>query len=263
LGQWRRITAVDTEKRTVTVDRPWRVIPDRSSTVVIMNGLVETVFVNNQEVDCAKGLYLYYAGAINNIVDRHLCDRSLGVTLMTHDDRQAADDASHETAPDFFNLIRDCRVADGGGIVVGVGGRMPETDQPQQPVANFGNRVIGNEILRTVPFSGAQYGSNWRWGGGWSNLLAGINVIPMDLGKQPGTGLDGPPRMLANVIQDNWIGLSSVGVGISLRASDTLLYKNYFQTVRTPVVDRGRQTRPVDNVVRDDDEYTPERGPIR
>ena len=36
-----------------------------------MNGLVETVFVNNQEVDCAKGLYLYYAGAINNIVDRH------------------------------------------------------------------------------------------------------------------------------------------------------------------------------------------------
>jgi hypothetical protein len=42
-----------------------------------------------------------------------------------------------------------------------------------------------------------------------------------------------------------------------------LLYKNYFQAVRTPVVDRGRQTRPVDNVVRDGDEYTPERGPIR
>jgi hypothetical protein len=53
-----------------------------------MNGLVETVFVNNQEVDCGKGLYLYYAGAINNIIDRHLCDRSLGVTLMTQDDRQ-------------------------------------------------------------------------------------------------------------------------------------------------------------------------------
>ena len=52
----------------------------------------------------------------------------------------------------------------------------------EQPWANFGNRVISNEILRTVPFSGAQYGGNWRWGGGWSNLLAGINVIPMDLG---------------------------------------------------------------------------------
>ena len=156
LGQWRRISAVDTEKKTITVDRPWRIVPDGSSTVVIMNGLVETVFVNNQEVDCAKGLYLYYAGAINNIVDRHICDRSLGVTLMTHDDRQAADAGAHETAPDFFNLIRDCRVSDGGGIVVGAGGRMPETDQPALPWANFGNRVIGNEILRTVPFSGAR-----------------------------------------------------------------------------------------------------------
>ncbi len=263
LGQWRRISAVDTEKKTITVDRPWRIVPDRSSAVVVMNGLVETIFVNNQEVDCAKGLYLYYAGAINNIVDRHICDRSLGVTLMTHDDRQAADAGAHETAPDFFNLIRDCRVSDGGGIVLGAGGRMPETDQPALPWANFGNRVLGNEIVRTVPFSGAQYGSNWRWGGGWSNLLAGINVIPMDLGKQPGTGLDGPPRMLANVIQDNWVGLSAVGAGISVRASDTLVYKNHFHAVRAPIVDRGRQTRQLENVIRDDEEYTPERGPIR
>ncbi|MGA2618445.1 MAG: hypothetical protein ABSF26_12605 [Thermoguttaceae bacterium] len=80
LGRWRRITTVEPDSRTVTVDRPWRIIPDRSSTIVIMNGLVETVFVNNQEVDCAKGLYLYYAGAINTIIDRHLCDRSLGKT---------------------------------------------------------------------------------------------------------------------------------------------------------------------------------------
>lgn len=44
---------------------------------------------------------------------------------------------------------------------------------------------------------------------------------------------------------------------------DALLYKNHFHAVRTPVVDRGRQTRQVDNVVRDDEEYTPERGPMR
>ena len=263
LGQWRRITAAQPEKRTLTVDRAWRIVPDRSSTVVVMNGLVETVFVNNQEVDCAKGLYLYYAGAINNVVDRHLCDRSLGVTLMTHDDRQSPDPTTRQTAPDFFNLIRDCRVRDGGGIVVGAGGRMPETDRPDQPWANFGNRVIGNEVVRAGHWSGAEYGSNWRWGGGWSSLLAGINVIPMDLGTRPGTGLAGPPRMIANVLQDNWVGLSPVGIGISKRASDTLLYRNYFQWVRTPVIDKGRQTQQVDNVVREDDEYTPERGPIR
>ena len=50
---------------------------------------------------------------------------------------------------------------------------------------------------------------------------------------------------------------------ISVRASATLLYKNHFHAVRTPIVDRGRQTRQVENVIRDDEEYTPERGPIR
>jgi hypothetical protein len=52
-------------------------------------------------------------------------------------------------------------------------------------------------------------------------------------------------------------------LGISKRAADTLLYRNCFQWVRTPVVDKGRQTRQVENTVREDDEYTPERGPIR
>jgi hypothetical protein len=116
---------------------------------------------------------------------------------------------------------------------------------------------------RNPSFSGAQCGSNWSWVGGRSSLLGGITVIHMDLGKQPGTGLDGPPRVLANVIQDNWVGLSAVDVGMSLRASDTLHYKDYFHAVRTPVVDRGCQTQQVENVVRDDGEYTPERGPMR
>ena len=155
LGQWRRITGVEPEKKTIRLDRPWRIVPDRTSTVVIMNGLVQTVFVNNQEVDCGKGLYLYYAGAIDNIIDRHLCDRSLGVTLMSEDSRQAADVNSQHTAPDFFNLIRDCRVRDGGGIILGTGGRMPPSDRPGLPWPNFGNRVIGNEIIHSGYWSGA------------------------------------------------------------------------------------------------------------
>jgi hypothetical protein len=263
LGQWRRIAALEADSKKLALDRPWRIVPDRTSTVVIMNGLVETVFVNNQEIDCAKGLYLYGAGAINNIIDRHLCDRSMGVTLMTHDERQAADPADHQTAPDFFNLVRDCRVSDGGGVLLAVGGRLPQTDRPDLPWASFGNRVIGNEVLRTGHWSGAQYGDNWRWAGGWSSMLAGISVIPMDLGTLPDTGVDGPHRLIGNVIQNNWVGFSPVGIGLSKRANQTLLYRNYFQSVHAPVVDKGQQTRQVDNVVQEDDVYTPERGPIR
>lgn len=262
LGQWRRIAAVDVAQKRLTIDRPWRVLPDRTSTVVVMNGLVEDVFVNNQEIDCGKGLYIYGAGAINTIVDRHLCERSMGVTLMTHDERQANDPREHGTAPDFFNLIRDCRIH-GGGIFLAAGGRLPEKDSPGLPWANFANRAIGNEILHSGYFSGAQYGPTWRWGGGFSSLLAGINLIPMDLGKQPGSGLAGPPRIVGNVVQDNFVGMSPLGIALSTRAADSLLYKNHFLDVRTPVVDKGHQTRQVDPVVHADEEYTPERGPIR
>jgi hypothetical protein len=263
LGQWRRITAADADNKTLQLERPWRIVPDESSTVVVMNGLVETVFVNNQETDCDKGLYLYYAGAMNNIVDRHVCRRSLGVTLMSYDDRQSDDPSQHRTAPDMFNLIRDCRVHDGGAVILGAGGRLPASDHAHMPLVHLGNRVISNEVQRTQPFFGAQHGGMWRSGGGWSELMAALNVIPMDLGREPGTGLAGPPRLIGDVFQYNYVGDCPFGIGISQRADRTLLVNNYFQWVKKRLVDRGSQTKEFDPAVRGDEHYTPERGPIR
>jgi hypothetical protein len=263
LGQWRRIVSADPARKTLQVETPWRIIPDSTSTMVVMNGLIDTIFVNNQETDCDKGLYLYYAGAINNIVDRHVCRRSLGVTLMSYDDRQGDDPSSHGTAPDMFNLIRDCRIHDGGAVILGAGGRLPTADAPHMPLAHFGNRVICNEVQRTQPFFGAQYGGMWRSGGGWGELMAALNVIPMDLGQQPGTGLAGPSRMIGDVFQDNYVADCPFGVGISQRAGSTLLIDNCFQWVKTRLVDRGNETIEINPVVRDDEHYTPERGPIR
>ena len=263
LGQWRRIAAADDATKTLTVERPWRVVPDESSTVVVMNGLIDTVFVNNEEVDCAKGLYIYGAGAINNIVDRHIADRGLGITLMTHDERQDDDPAKHSTAPDFFNRICSCRVTDGGGIFLSVGGRLPFTDDVHLPLANFGNRVLHNEVQRTRPFNGAQYDAMWRAGGGFSDLAAAVNLIPMDLGRQPGQGLDGPARMVGNVVQDNYLVQCPFGVGISKRAAGTLLYRNVYQMINTLLIDNGTDTQTIDDEIRDNQQYTPERGPIR
>ena len=263
LGQWRRICECDPAARELRVDKPWRVAPDATSVVVVMNGLIETVFVNNQEIDCGKGLYLYGAGAINSVLDRHLCDRTLGVTLMTDDDRQGANPAERTTAPDFFNLILDCRVHEGGGIVCGAGGRLPLEEERDAPLANFANRFVENEVQNVVPFSGAQYDANWTWGGGWNNLMAGLNVIPMDLGKTPGAGAEGPARMTGNVFFNNWVSGSPVGVGVSKRASHTLLLRNAFYDVPEPLVDRGRATTNLEASIRKDDAYSPERGPIR
>jgi hypothetical protein len=263
LGQWRRIAAAAADTKTLRLETPWRVVPDSTSTVVVMNGLVETVFVNNQELDCDKGLYVYAAGAINNIIDRHLCQRSLGVTLMTDDDRQAPEPSKHRTAPDLFNLIRNCRIHDGGGVILAAGARLPVADGAHVPLAQLGNRVIGNEVQRVRPFFGAQYDMTWRSGGGWSERLAALNVIPMDLGREPGTGLAGPARMIGNVFQDNYLSACPIGVGISRRAAGTLLLENVFQECRKRLDDRGAATREVASELRDEQPYTPEKSPVR
>ena len=114
-----------------------------------------------------------------------------------------------------------------------------------------------------MPFSGAQYDANWTWGGGWNNLMAGLNVIPMDLGKTPGAGAEGPARMTGNVFFNNWVSGSPVGVGVSKRASNTLLLRNAFYDVPEPLVDRGQATTNLEASIRKDDAYSPERGPIR
>ncbi len=263
IGQWRRVRAADPAQRVLYPETPWRVPPDASSVVVMMNGLIDTVFVNNQETDCGKGLYIYGAGAINCIIDRHLCARTLGITFKTHDDRQNADPMHHQTAPDFFNLIRDCRVHDGGGLFCAVGGRLPLEERNGVPWANFANRFIANEIQNVTPFSGAQYGANWTWGGGWDNVQAGISVIPSDLGTAAGSGSPGPERIRAATFQKNWISGSRFGVGVSRRAADTLLMQTTVYDVDVPLTDKGRDTREKATVVRTPETYSPERGPIR
>jgi hypothetical protein len=93
--------------------------------------------------------------------------------------------------------------------------------------------------------------------------MAALNVIPMDLGREPGTGLAGPPRLIGDVFQHNYVGDCPFGIGISQRADRTLLVNNYFQWVKKRLVDRGSQTKEFDTAVRGDEHYTPERGPIR
>lgn len=93
--------------------------------------------------------------------------------------------------------------------------------------------------------------------------MAAMNVIPMDLGREPGTGLAGPPRLIGDVFQYNYVGDCPFGIGISQRADQTLLVNNYFQWVKKRLVDRGNHTKELDPIIRGDEHYTPERGPIR
>jgi hypothetical protein len=140
---------------------------------------------------------------------------------------------------------------------------LPLEAEPFAPLANFANRFIENEIQNVTPFSGAQYGANWNWGGGWDNVMAGISVIPMDLGIKPGGGTNGPARIIGNVFLNNWVSGTRLGVGVSQRASHTLLQRTALYDVAVPLVDRGQATQNLEPVLRADDAYTPERSPVR
>jgi hypothetical protein len=83
------------------------------------------------------------------------------------------------------------------------------------------------------------------------------------MAPEAGTGLAGPQRMLGDVFQDNYVAHCPFGVGIGQRAGHALLIDNCFQWVDSRLVDRGQETTEINSTVRDDEHYTPERGPIR
>jgi len=85
----------------------------------------------------------------------------------------------------------------------------------------------------------------------------------MDLGIKAGVQTNGPPRITAAVFADNWISESRIGTGISRRAEDTILQKTTLYDVAVPLVDRGENTHNREQTIRTDEDYTPERGPIR
>ena len=149
------------------------------------------------------------------------------------------------------------------GLICGAGGRLPLEDDPGAPLANFANRFIENEVARVGPFSGTQYGANWMWGGGWDSVVAGLSVIPMDLGVRPGGGTNGPARIVGNCFQNNGVFGARIGAGVSGRAADTLFLRTAFYDVARPLVDKGQRTRSTEAATIADDAYTPERGPIR
>lgn len=51
---------------------------------------------------------------------------------------------------------------------------------------------------------------------------------------------------------------------VSKRAAETLLYRNFFRSVGAAVIDSGVKTRQIESTDRRaEEDYTPERGPVR
>lgn len=109
VGQYRRITAVDPQSRTLEVSPPWRVVPAPGSRVVIAGTASRAVIYRNTldgkpdyaSYDTASSGVHLYGNSFDVVVDGNLFTRMRGgveLWSMGHD-------GSTEINPVFFNLV--------------------------------------------------------------------------------------------------------------------------------------------------------------
>ena len=133
LGQWRRVQE-NTENRVV-LDRPWSVVPDRDSRIVVRQFFMQNVLVNNYCRDVVGGID-FYGGALENTVERFVSQRAGAVwwyAAHMADPRQRM-----PFGPCWYNDARNCRFLESRGVALEAARR---TDMPTPAPLLLGNRV--------------------------------------------------------------------------------------------------------------------------
>ena len=77
MGQYREIAQIADDERTVTVDRPWDVVPDGSSILTITMMQRNYLFIGNHFEDAGIALQ-YYGTSINHVASGNTCVRAGG-----------------------------------------------------------------------------------------------------------------------------------------------------------------------------------------
>ena len=141
LGQWRRILR-NTENRVV-LDRPWTVLPDRDSLVVVRQFFMQNVLLNNYCRDVIGGID-FYGGALENTVDRFVSQRAGAVWWYA---ANVADPKQRlPMGPCWYNDARDCRFLEARGVAFETARR---ADRATAAPLLLGNRVHRSEFYHS------------------------------------------------------------------------------------------------------------------
>lgn len=133
LGQWRRVQG-NTEHRAL-LDRPWSVLPDRESLIVVRQFFMQNVLVNNYCRDVVGGID-FYGGALENTVERFVSQRAGAVWWYA---AHVADPQQRlPFGPCWYNEARNCCFVDARGVALEADRR---ADMPTPAPLLLGNRV--------------------------------------------------------------------------------------------------------------------------
>ena len=225
LGQWRRVQR-NTENRVV-LDRPWSVMPDRESLVVVRQFFMQNVLVNNYCRDVVGGID-FYGGAIENTVERFVSQRAGAVWWYA---AHVADPKQRlPFGPCWYNEARNCRFMNARGVALDVDRR---TDMPTPAPLLLGNRVQHCE------FDHSAYRTQ-------SRMLLSLTQTSW---LEPGDARRGEPRpaIAYNGLDSSHFTLypGEPGIQLAPETTGTLLWQLRWPNGQPQIADRGTATTTV------------------
>lgn len=163
-GQFRPVT--HQQQRTLTLDVPWCVEPDATSTVMLLGASTQNLIVNNSNCG-GRGVYtFFYGSAVNNVVVGNEASvggvTSIWACAVAHD---------NDSALLAYNMFANNRLTQNGSLnLAALDWTQAQTITPLV----IGNRVIRNQVWRPGEHgSPNQYFAFWNWqrganaGHGW------------------------------------------------------------------------------------------------
>lgn len=219
-GQYRRV--LDNSQTTLTLDQPWRVIPDSNSEYVVGPMQTENVFFANlNNTPCRLSLWL---DCINNIVDKHRDVFAGGVDVWGQDrsdtSKEVKDQLLHRFHPSYYNAFIDCWL-DGSPVKLV---SEAKSNRAYRGIPLFGTYIAKNKIRQ--PYM----------------RRTGFNTVEHSQGGITIGGGSGKVGTSHTILSGNSISFNNVGINVSEWVRKTFILGNEFQEVDLPILDFGSHT---------------------
>ncbi|HUU59480.1 MAG TPA: glycosyl hydrolase family 28-related protein, partial [Phycisphaerae bacterium] len=224
-GQYRKVA--DNTADTLTVETPWRVVPDATSEYVVGWMYSENAFFANlNNTPLRMSLWL---DCVANVVDRHRDAFSKGVDACGGDesgrDKDGKPRGVNAFHPSWYNMFVNGWM-DGAYAHLSGGGR---ADNLHSGPPFFGNYICKNRIRSP----------HMQRTGFDHHVLARGGVV---VGGSRGDMTQPQDKRVAlshNIVAGNQLSFTSVGISVSDYARKTFILGNLFQRVDKPILDWG------------------------
>lgn len=224
VGQVRKIAAV--EGNTITVDKPWTLLPQEDD-IYALNGEIAEKYIivnNNIEAVTRKGGIMMYTSSFDNIIENNTMTNSGGIWFGK---TQSAGNARAEIS--YFNYVANNNLSGGipnkangqrdNALYIGVGddgGAVTNIDLDYPSISQYANMYKAN----VIEGNGAEVTAE----SSYNSLFVDYNGIVL---STPQEGFDYPVSK-GVIVSGNTITNSVNGIYVSNTASDTLIYNNAF-----------------------------------